>query len=102
MRGWRTWLLVPALILTGCQTTGPVKEKPMSSESIKSISEEAEAVQESAYSAAPYLELVNKYLAEDGKVDYQAWKDSTQDMAALDEQVGLDQYLQHAGVAGGS
>lgn len=94
MRVRRPWLLVPALILTGFQTaglqaTGQVKETPMSSESIKSISEGAEAVQEPAYSAAPYLELVNKYLTGDGKVDYQAWKDSTQDMAALDEQVGL-------------
>lgn len=41
------------------------------------------------YSDQAYLELVRKYADEDGKVDYQAWKDNAADMARLDEQLAL-------------
>lgn len=41
------------------------------------------------YSAKPFLELVKKYQGADGKIDYQTWKDSETDVAALDHQVGV-------------
>jgi len=42
------------------------------------------------YSAKPFLELVGKYASEGGeKVDYEAWKDSPEDLAVLDNQVAM-------------
>jgi len=43
-----------------------------------------------AYSDGPFLELVKKYTVDGGeKVDYEAWKNSPEDLAALDRQVDL-------------
>ena len=42
------------------------------------------------YLAKPFLELVRKYSTEGGeKVDYEAWKDSPEDLAALESQVAM-------------
>ena len=42
------------------------------------------------YSDKPFLELVRKYAVDGGeKVDYEAWKNSPEDLAALDRQVAL-------------
>ena len=42
------------------------------------------------YSDKPLLELVSRYSVEGGeKVDYEAWKDSPEDLAALDRQVAM-------------
>jgi hypothetical protein len=42
------------------------------------------------YSNETFVRLVTKYLNEDGdKIDYGAWKDSHEDLKALDEQVAL-------------
>jgi hypothetical protein len=42
------------------------------------------------YSDKPFLELVGKYSTDGGeKVDYEAWKDSPEDLAALDSQVAM-------------
>jgi len=46
--------------------------------------------QEPVYSDKPFLELVRKYTVSGGeKVDYEAWKNSPEDLAALDRQVAL-------------
>ena len=50
----------------------------------------AASVEYPLYSVEPFLELVRKYSTDSGeKVDYEAWKNSPQDMAALDNQVAL-------------
>ena len=42
------------------------------------------------YSDSPFLELVRKYTSDGGeKVDYETWKNSPEDLAALDRQVAL-------------
>ena len=42
------------------------------------------------YSDSPFLELVRKYTVDGGeKVDYETWKNSPEDLAALDRQVAL-------------
>lgn len=47
-------------------------------------------VEDPVYSDKPFFELVRKYTTDDGeKVDYQGWKNSPQDLAALDHQVAL-------------
>ncbi len=93
MKIWQWWALALFVILavcqTSCQTTGTSDEASMSKQENPSTGENTEMVDLPEYSAAPYIELVNKYLDQDGNVDYQAWKDSEQDMAALDQQVEL-------------
>jgi len=89
MMDGRKWILVLTMSLAGCQTTGSKNEVPMSSEFDPSVPESMETVAVPEYTAEPWLELVKKYLGDDGKVDYQAWKDSAGDMAALDQQVNL-------------
>jgi len=50
----------------------------------------AASAQEPVYSDKPFLELVRKYTVSGGeKVDYEAWKNSPEDLAALDRQVAL-------------
>jgi hypothetical protein len=85
MMGWRAWVLL-FIILAGCQTAGSINEKPMNNEQNESIGADLEVPE---YSARPYLELVNKYLGEDGTIDYQAWKDSAEDMGILNRQIEL-------------
>jgi hypothetical protein len=64
------------LVLTACQTT-PRAPVPVPQEA-------------AVYSDKAFLELVRKYVVEDGeKVDYEAWKNSPQDLAALQQQVAL-------------
>ena len=47
-------------------------------------------VEELVYSDKPFLELVRKYIVDGGeKVDYETWKNSPEDLAALDRQVAL-------------
>jgi len=46
--------------------------------------------EQSVYSNEIFVRLVTKYLNDDGdKIDYAAWKESTQDLKALDQQVAL-------------
>ena len=50
----------------------------------------AAKVTEAVYSDKPFLELVRRYAIDDGeKVDYETWKNSPEDLAALDRQVAL-------------
>ncbi|MCH7505712.1 MAG: DUF547 domain-containing protein [Proteobacteria bacterium] len=47
-------------------------------------------VEELVYSDKPFLELVRKYTVDGGeRVDYESWKNSPEDLAALDRQVAL-------------
>ena len=46
--------------------------------------------EQTMYSNETFVRLVTKYLNTDGdKIDYAAWKDSPEDMQALDQQVAL-------------
>ena len=46
--------------------------------------------QQNVYSNETFFRLVKKHLSNDGeKIDYAAWKDSTEDLQALDRQVAL-------------
>lgn len=50
----------------------------------------AAKVEELVYSDKPFLELVRKYTVDGGeRVDYETWKNSPEDLAALDRQVAL-------------
>lgn len=60
------------LLLLGCQSTPSPK-----------------VTEAMTYSNDAFLDLVSSYTNADGKVDYQAWKDSPEDLAALDRQVEL-------------
>ena len=46
--------------------------------------------EQNVYSNETFVRLVKKYLSDDGeKIDYAAWKDSAEDLQALDRQVAL-------------
>ena len=48
------------------------------------------AQEQEVYSNETFVRLVKKYLSEDGeKIDYAAWKESPEDLQALDEQVAM-------------
>ncbi len=50
----------------------------------------AASVEEPVYSSKPFLELVRKYTVDGGeKVDYETWKNSPEDLAALDRQIAM-------------
>ena len=82
-------ILVLTMVLSYCPKAGSDNLKPMSHEQELSAMTTDELTDKPVYSAKPFLELVRKYQDEDGDVDYQAWKDTNADMAALDQQVAL-------------
>ena len=91
---------------------------------VPACADPASPAEQNVYSNETFVRLVKKYLSDDGdKIDYAAWKDSTEDLQALDRQVALlarvspakrsrsisycrnetqllDKHLQHAGIAG--
>jgi hypothetical protein len=71
--------VIAAVALAGCQST-PTK---------KVTETESESMPEIQYSDQVFLDLVEKYGDEEGKVDYQAWKDDAEDMRRMDDQVAL-------------
>jgi Protein of unknown function, DUF547 len=81
-------ILVPALLFL------PVKlalseTLPDSSETGSRLTTTADR-EDPVYSDSPFLELVRKYTVDGGeKVDYETWKNSPEDLAALDRQVAL-------------
>jgi hypothetical protein len=89
MMAWFRWALPFALLLAGSQATTTMAETPMSNENQTSASGVSEVLDHNTYSNAAFLELVHKYVTSDGNVDYQVWKDTAQDLAALDRQVDL-------------
>jgi len=75
------------LLLLGCQTFPDTTSEP--SEAGAKVTTPVSG-EESVYSNKVFLELVRKYALEGGeKVDYEAWKNSPEDLAALDRQVAL-------------
>jgi len=52
--------------------------------------EQAETQEQEVYSNETFVRLVKKYLSDDGeKIDYAAWKESPEDLQALDQQVAM-------------
>lgn len=84
------------LFLAACQSapkTGPDETREISSSEVSAM-ESGQSDSESGltpvYNDETYLALVRKFSVEGGeKVDYAAWKNSVEDMEALDSHVGL-------------
>jgi hypothetical protein len=74
------WLAVLlCLVISGCQTSRPPAGTPAETPDMTAIE----------YSDDAFIALVKKYAGNDGKVDYQAWKDQPDDLGLLDRQVGM-------------
>jgi hypothetical protein len=84
------YFIIPALalfILVGRQA---FSESPPDSSKAGTSLTTAAGREDPVYSDSPFLELVRKYSVDDGaKVDYETWKNSPEDLAALDRQVAL-------------
>ncbi len=89
MMSRRGWILVAAIVLIAGQTTASKNENNMSHEQESSAATKAGLADKPVYTAKPFLELLKKYQNEHGDVDYQAWKDSSEDMTRLNQQVEL-------------
>ncbi len=75
------------LLLPGCQTFPDTASEP--SEAGAKVMTPVSG-EDPVYSNKPFLELVSKYAVDGGeKVDYEAWKNSPEDLAALNRQVTL-------------
>jgi hypothetical protein len=80
-------LSLALLVLSGRQS---FSESTLDSSKAESKLTTAASREDSVYSDSPFLELVRKYTVEGGaKVDYESWKNSPEDLAALDRQVAL-------------
>ena len=79
MRLAGAWFAIAALVITlGDCTTAHSSEAPVSSK------------EQYVYSNETFVRLVKKYSINDGdKIDYVAWKESSEDLQALDQQVNL-------------
>ena len=79
MRSARVWVVIAALaIALGDFSTAHSSENPVSSK------------EQFVYSNETFVRLVKKYSINDGeKIDYDAWKESAEDLQALDQQVRL-------------
>ncbi len=82
-------ILFVAILLTVCQITVKGNTKNMETATETAAAKQSESAGKPQYTATAFLELVRKYQNEDGSVDYQSWKDSTEDMDRLDQQVEL-------------
>jgi hypothetical protein len=88
-------ILLAVLILAGCESTPTRPEPPDSSEeaTIAIAGERPKTTDkmmiEVEYDNETFAELVSKYASEDGLVDYGAWKQSPEDLAALNRQVDM-------------
>ena len=86
----RHWLVAfVAILLTACQTNGTKETSNMEASTETSPAPQSVSAGKPKYTATAFLELVQKYQNEDGSVDYQSWKDSTEDMNRLNQQVEL-------------
>ncbi|MDX2427175.1 MAG: DUF547 domain-containing protein [Xanthomonadales bacterium] len=57
---------------------------------VHTYADPANPAEQNMYSNETFVRLVKKYLSDDGdKIDYAAWKDSPEDLQALDQQVAL-------------
>ena len=79
MRFQGAWVAIAILGITLCETsTAASHEDPVN------------PVEQNVYSNETVVRLLNKYLVDGGdKVDYAAWKESREDLDALDQQVAL-------------
>lgn len=79
MRFAKIWIAISALVLTlGNSTTA------------HSLEAQVAAKEQHVYSNETFIRLVKKYSINDGeKIDYDAWKESAEDLQALDQQVEL-------------
>lgn len=80
-------IIVATILLSTCQAIASQRDQSMSGTSATTPeSKEIPPV----YSSAAFLDLVNRYLVDDGKhVDYDAWKDNKQDVAAFDDYIDM-------------
>jgi len=79
MRLQGAWVAIAILVITLCETsTAASSDDPVNS------------VEQNVYSNETVVRLLDKYLVDGGdKVDYAAWKESREDLDALDQQVAL-------------
>jgi hypothetical protein len=88
-----TFFIIPVLALLLTQLIFSARQAwPDTSDSGNTASNltASASVEQPVYSSKPFLELVRKYTVDGGeKVDYETWKNSPEDMAALDRQVAL-------------
>jgi hypothetical protein len=83
-------ILVPTLALLLLSGRQAFSETPLDSSEAGAKLTTAAGREEPVYSDRPFLELVRKYIVDGGeKVDYEAWKNSPEDLAALNHQVSL-------------
>lgn len=76
-----TILVLVAAVSTTC---------PAHSYAAQEQTEQAETQEQEVYSNETFVRLVKKYLSGDGqKIDYAAWKESPEDLQALDQQVAM-------------
>jgi len=81
-------LFLLALIIDPCHA-GAVKVRESNTESHRTEAAEQDGDEAVKYSNDVFRELVERYATADGNVDYQAWKDTPDDLAALNRQVDL-------------
>lgn len=82
-------ILLVAILLAPCQTIAARNTKNMETATETSAASLSGSAGKPKYTATAFLDLVQKYQNEDGNIDYQSWKDSTEDMKRLDQQVEL-------------
>ena len=84
------YFIIPALALFVLFGRHAFSESPPDSSKAGTDLTTAAGREDPVYSDSPFLELVRKYTVDDGeKVDYETWKNSPEDLAALDRQVAL-------------
>jgi hypothetical protein len=84
------YFIIPALALLVLFGREAFSESPPDSSKAETSLTSAAGRKDPVYSDSPFLELVRKYSVDDGaKVDYETWKNSPEDLAALDRQVAL-------------
>jgi hypothetical protein len=80
-------IIVVTVLLSIGQATASQRDQSMSDTSA-SANENKEIPP--VYSNASFLDLVSRYLVDDGqRVDYKAWKDNPQDVAAFDDYINM-------------
>ena len=84
------YFIIPALALLVLSGRHAFSESPPDSSKAGTNLTTAAGRDDPVYSDSPFLELVRKYSVDGGeKVDYETWKNSPEDLAALDRQVAL-------------
>jgi hypothetical protein len=82
-------ILLVVILLTAGQASGARNTNNMEIATETAAASQSESAGKPQYTVTAFLELVKKYQNEDGNIDYQSWKDSTEDMERLNQQVEL-------------